>query len=779
VKQLAGIFESDSVPAARAKLEGAVAGVLPPDTAADVAAHLAALVGIAGEETIQDKQVLFFSVRRFVEALAAARPLVLLFEDIHWADPSLLDLIEHLAGRLRDTPILLLTLARPELLQARPSWGGGLLAYTALPLESLRAEDARRLAVLLLEQRAGTVEQDVADRLGETAEGNPLFIEELAASFVEQAAGSLDELPTSVRGIIAARLDALPAAERAVILDASVVGKIFWPGALRGLGSGNGRLFQLLDSLEARDFIRREASSRIEGDDEYSFKHMLIREVAYATLPKAVRRERHAAVARFIEGAAGDRIGESAAVLAYHWEEGGDRGKALDYTITAAEQAARAWAKGEAVSLYARALDLMPEDDERRGHIRLARALALVEAGDHQAAVPELDVLLGELQGRDRFEALLNRFKASFWGLTDALASRRFAEEARKLAEELGDEQLRALAVSKQAAAAGMDGHLEEAIALADDSFSVWKRASRLSDRAEALDWYSLHNYWLGRYESAVPAARDAIEVGRGVHSIPGLVNGHANLALALTGLGRHEEALEVFARGTAHGRELELRPRFTARIMNMWGGTLRELYELEEARRLHEEAIDLASRSAFAGAEVSGRLDLLQLDLAAGAWPGLCEAAAATKGWHQWLWMTRLAEAKGGIELAAGRAEQAAEDARKAIEQAGRYRRLKYVVASRIVLGLALLELKREAVAGDVLRQALAEAEKLRHPPSIWRAAAGLMRALDAVGDDGGAGDALRRARETIDAFAAGLSEERRERFLGAPELADVLALD
>ena len=148
------------------------------------------------------------------------------FEDIHWADPALLDLIELLAARLHDLPVLLLTLARPELLDTRPAWGGGLLAYNALPLEPLG--DARGCA----SSRSSSSAHDAkAAQVARAAEGNPLFIEQLAA-VIERERRRRRRLPTTIRGLVAARLDALPAEEREVLLDASIVGRIFWRGAL-------------------------------------------------------------------------------------------------------------------------------------------------------------------------------------------------------------------------------------------------------------------------------------------------------------------------------------------------------------------------------------------------------------------------------------------------------------------------------------------------------------------------------------------------------------------
>jgi class 3 adenylate cyclase len=373
LKQIAGMFDTDTPEAAAEKLERAVAGLLDGE-ASEVASHLALLIGAGTDDEVADRNTLFFSARRLVEALAKDRPTILVFEDIHLSTPSMLDLLETLASRIREVPLLLLTLARPELLSARPSWGGGLPAYTALPLEPLDGGHSEELARRLLE--AGGVDQEVAHELAGTGEGNPLFIEELAASVAEQRA-SADELPTTVRSIVAARLDALPPAERDALLDASVVGKVFWGGALARMSGRGDAWREALDSLEGRDLIRRDAVSRLQGDQQFIFKHQLIREVAYATLPRARRRERHAAVAEFLEEAAGE-VGEVVAALAHHWGEAGEGVRAAEFFVRAGDQAGRGWAKDEAASFYRRALDFLPaEERERRREITRRQAVAM------------------------------------------------------------------------------------------------------------------------------------------------------------------------------------------------------------------------------------------------------------------------------------------------------------------------------------------------------------------------------------------------------------------
>jgi predicted ATPase len=249
--------------------------------------------------------------------------------------------------------------ARPELLDMRPAWGGGLLAYHALPLDPLAGPDAAELALHLLGADAK------ATQVAEAAEGNPLFIEQLAAVLTERGSEEGDSLPTTIRGLVAARLDALPAEERDVILDASIVGRIFWRGALERIARDTACLGDALAGLERRDLIHRDARSRIEGDEQWSFKHVLIRDVAYDLQPRARRKEGHRHIAEFIEQSTPE-VGEAGAALARHWRGAGELERAVGHFVAAAEEAERGWAKQLAVSLYKEALDMTPAEDVDR-----------------------------------------------------------------------------------------------------------------------------------------------------------------------------------------------------------------------------------------------------------------------------------------------------------------------------------------------------------------------------------------------------------------------------
>jgi predicted ATPase len=371
VRAAAGIFESDDPDEGSRKLRERIAALDRSAEADEIARLVGALLGLGASDAPPEEPLqLFFGARRIVELLASEQPTVFVFEDIHWADPPQLDLLEYLAMHVHDVPALFLALARSELLEVRPAWGSGILSHTAIPLEPLSPIDAASIASYLL---SGGGDLSSVERLVEVAEGNPLFIEELAASLLDR--GPSDELPTTVRAAIASRIDALPAEPRAALLAASVVGKHFWRGVLRSFGDLD-VVDEALLALESRDLVRREPVSQVRGDAEFSFKHILIREVAYSTLARAERRRRHADVARFIEDAAAGQTRNLAWVLAHHWREAGETKRSLPYLIEAAELADEQLAFHHAVELYGSALELMAEDDPRRQDLTVKRLIS-------------------------------------------------------------------------------------------------------------------------------------------------------------------------------------------------------------------------------------------------------------------------------------------------------------------------------------------------------------------------------------------------------------------
>jgi class 3 adenylate cyclase/tetratricopeptide (TPR) repeat protein len=782
VKDLAGIFETDPPADARAKLTAVVTELCGSSDGPEVADHLALLIGLGGD-TVADRQPLFFSARRFVEELASRQPLLLVFEDIHWADASQLDLLESLASRVRDVPVMFLALARPELLDSRPTWGAGLMSHTSMQLHPLSFDEARTLAGHLLPMLSGL--RGAADRVVITAEGNPLFIEELVASLAERVDEATEKLPTNVRTTIAARLDTLPAAARGALLDAAVIGKVFWRGALQTLEATRSaaELEDALDILETRDFIHRESGSQIQGDHEYLFKHMLIREVAYATLPRAARRERHAAAARFIESAAGERIEEAAALLAHHWQEAGDVNQAVRFLQLAAEHAAKGWAKGEAVALFDQALKLVPEDQpELRRALAIRRAETQVELGDPGAAAA-LDKLLEETEGLERLKVLTARAHTAHWAL-DAEGTVRMSQEAFHLAQSLSAEEFIGPALALQSLASSMAGNMNTALELGERALAQWIPGTRRAERALCLDQVATDRYWTGHYQQALEYGEQAISFAEEIKSSDSLLRTGPVHALTMIGMGRHEEALPRFEELIARGRELDLMHRMTARALNMSSALYRDLFQLDEATRRNQEAAELGAATGFANAVLQSGIDQLFTDLARGQvgraevrWPELWDRTQNIKGTHQWLMAGRLAEARAEIALAKGDHAEAARLAQEAIDQSREVRRAKYELAARLVLGRALITLGQPERGIDELRTALDGIRRLGHPPTLWRAWWTLGTALAETGQDDEAAVAVSAAANTLRTFAATLAPERSVPLLAAEPSREILS--
>jgi class 3 adenylate cyclase/tetratricopeptide (TPR) repeat protein len=381
VKAHAGILESDGPAEARRKLADAAADTDDPEW---VAERLEPLVGLPGGETDRDES--FTAWQRFLESIAATHALVLLLEDLHWADPALLAFVERLVDWSRGLPILVLCTSRPELFERHPTWGGGTRNSTTVSLSPLSAAETEALVFGLLDTAVLPAETKTA--LLERSGGNPLYAEEYVRLFLER--GSAEELPMpeTVHGVIAARLDTLAADRKALLHDASVMGKVFWAGALVDMGDRKpDAVRDELHQLARKELVRPARLSSVEGEAEYVFCHALIRDVAYSQIPRAQRAAKHVGAAEWIEGIAGERVSDQAELLAFHYSQAlaatgepsaelerkaarfyllaGDR--SLDLDLAAAE------------ALYRRALELSPEGtvEHARAVVRVGEALQI------------------------------------------------------------------------------------------------------------------------------------------------------------------------------------------------------------------------------------------------------------------------------------------------------------------------------------------------------------------------------------------------------------------
>jgi class 3 adenylate cyclase/tetratricopeptide (TPR) repeat protein len=439
VKAHAGILESDAPEDADAKLREAVAGT---DDADWLHARLGPLVGLAGAgET--DREDSFGAWQRFIESIAGRGPLVLLFEDLHWADDALLEFVERLVDWSSGLPILVLCTGRPELYESHPAWGGGKRNSTTVALSPLSQEDTARLVSALLEAAVLPAETQAA--LLDKAGGNPLYAEEYARLFLELGSAENLPLPDTVQGLIAARLDTLPPHRKSLLQDAAVVGKVFWAGALEAMGEREGEgVRDGLHQLARKELLRPARLSSVEGQSEYAFWHALIRDVAYGQIPRSARAAKHLAVADWIEEMAGARLIDHSELLAHHTTEaialgqasGASRDPELElraarFLVLAGDRALELDV-GAAVARYTQALELLTQGTEEHGLTLLKLADTRSMAGRFEAArahaeaaASELDAvgaarsaaraysLLGnvyfQLGGADRMRAALDR----------------------------------------------------------------------------------------------------------------------------------------------------------------------------------------------------------------------------------------------------------------------------------------------------------------------------------------------------------------------------------
>ncbi len=403
----------------------------PRSPSADDGERVARLVGgLFGWADPSAPEDAAWGVRRMLEHLARERPVVVVLDDIHWAEPLLLDLIGYLADWTRDAELLLVCVARPELLEVRPDWGGGTLNATSILLEPLGGDEAGTLLDNLLGDAhlPGAARQ----RILAAAEGNPLFVEEMIGMLVDDgllrfedgAWRSVDDLadltvPPTIQLLLAARLDRLDAEERAVIERGSVEGKVFHTGAVVSLSPERSRtnVRPRLLALARKELIRPDRAE-FAGEDAYRFRHLLIRDAAYQAMPKEQRADLHEAYARWLTHVAGDRADEYQEILAHHLEQAyryrNELGPEDDRTRRLADEAAAALHRSAehaldrsdfpgAIRLLERTIELAHGEPLARALVDLGELFELTR--DHSRTSEVLDRFLGS-EAADSMPAL-------------------------------------------------------------------------------------------------------------------------------------------------------------------------------------------------------------------------------------------------------------------------------------------------------------------------------------------------------------------------------------
>jgi predicted ATPase/DNA-binding SARP family transcriptional activator len=399
VKELVGLGDGDSPEEARAKVAAAFDAGMDADT---LARRVAETIGLS--EVSSQAEEGFAAVGALVDTLARKKPLVLVFDDFHWGEATLVDLVEHLADWTREAPVLLICVARPELLDVRPGWAGGKVNATTVLLEPLSDAECSQLIKNLVGQ--AELAGEVSSRIAEYAEGNPLFVEEMFSMLIddgllERERGrwvarediSAVRVPPTIQALLSARLDQLGPAERAVVERAAVVGKVFQEEAIVELSPPSARaaVGEGLGALVRKELIRPARGEL--GDRTYRFRHLLIRDAAYDSIGKETRAELHERFARWLARASGERAIEYEEVLGYHLEQ------AYRYRVELGpvDDAARAVAAEAAERLGGAGRRAFLRSDAPAGLNLISRAVALLAPDDplRVELVPNVRVVQG------------------------------------------------------------------------------------------------------------------------------------------------------------------------------------------------------------------------------------------------------------------------------------------------------------------------------------------------------------------------------------------------
>jgi class 3 adenylate cyclase/tetratricopeptide (TPR) repeat protein len=684
VKAQAGILETDTVEEAERKLAEAVRdGIEREDEAERVEVRLRPLLGLAREGDPRGARLEedFSAWRRFFEGLSEQHPLVMIFEDLHWADEGLLDFVDHLVDWATSVPLLVVCTARPELLARRSGWGGGKTNALTISLSPLSDDETARLLAELLEQ--AVMPAALQSQLLARAGGNPLYAEEFVRMLVERGgvrAGEELPLPESVQGIIAARLDVLAPEERAVLQDAAVIGRLFWIGALEHMsGEERGVLEDRLRSLERKQFVRRQHRSTVADADEYAFSHLLVRDVAYGRIPRARRAQKHELAAEWLETLA--RPEDQAEMLAHHYEHALELTRAAGHTDGALEERTRRALReagdrasalqgyAAAARFYEAALGLWQHDDPEWPLLRfqLGRALFYSDEAGAEALTEARDGLL-------------------------AAGDRELAAEAESM---LGQLAFRAGEHDSSVE------HYDRALGLLADLPASAARASVLGALARSL----------------VVAAKseDGLRVGREALALAGELDLPELRAKALITIGDarielgHLQGMADYESGIALALEIDS-PEAASGLVNL-ADTVMDLGELARSRELRAQAQQVAERHGDAKS-----LRWLEAELAGenywlGDWDEALRIAdgfiAWSEGGHRHYQEAYCRVIRGRIRLGRGDVAGALDDAREAVDFAR-------IVKDPQALFPALAFMARALFLADQRDDALAQAIEL-----------------------------------------------------------------
>jgi predicted ATPase/class 3 adenylate cyclase len=601
-------------------------------------------------------------LRRFFRSLASSRPILVLLEDLHWADDSSLELFRHIQDHLADIQVLVVAAARPISLERSGEDWTGLRVHTRLQLGPLSSGDSLQLARSIL-QKVENIPQDLLDLITSNAEGNPFYIEELVKMLMEDGVIQAGEsgwrvedqrlqdfrVPPTLVGVLQARLDSLPAAERAALQHGSVIGRIFWDRALQYLAQGSTMqrdypsaydVPELLQQLQTRQMVFQRANSTFDETNEYLFKHALLRDVTYESLLKKQRRVYHRLAASWLEDVI-DRIqrpDQFGGLIAAHYEQAGEHAAAARWYWRAGQSAARRYANTEALHALTRALALLSEEEvEQRFDVLLAREAVYELLGQSEARRQDLEAAGHQARQMESPEAqarVLVRQAALQLSQSELAAVNESTSQARVLAHAAQRPELEAENDLIQAGALLRQGALEEALEIAQRALAVAQDQRLLGLQASCLRQIGLALYYMSQPQEAFPYFEQvyqlyvqtgdrrgqsvalnnmggalfdngdaagaqqyytrSLELSREIGDLLGEGRAYNNLGITTVVRGEYDQAEAYYLKALEICRRVGHRS-FEASALDNLGNLAANRYEFQKAQEYHQESLNLA----------------------------------------------------------------------------------------------------------------------------------------------------------------------------------------
>jgi class 3 adenylate cyclase/tetratricopeptide (TPR) repeat protein len=698
--------------------------------------------------------------RRALEAMramavrgAALRPIVFVFEDLHWVDASTEEYLNALMGSVAGAPIMIVVTYR---VGYTPPFGGRSF-YTTLSLHTLSEAEALTMAGLVL----GTDQfpKELKAALLDKAEGVPLFVEEVTKTLLDlgvlrrengglrmvEGMGEIS-VPDTIQGIIMARLDRLGDDGKRTVQLASVIGRQFLQRLLERIAGLTGKLEGLLQELKALEIIYEQG---LLPEPAYIFKHAVIQDVAYNSLLKERRRELHRAVGGAIEELYPDRLADHYQELAHHFVNGEDWPKAFAFLVRSGDRAKDAFANQTALDFYAKAIEVagrvsppLPPRQimdiyQRRGQVWRLMAR-------YTEAIAELERML-ELARRegDRFaeaQALVDLALAHWLTFSSEHVPhvKALAEEALRIGREIGDQEAVAKSLSHLGLVDQMEGQLVRGDEKLEESLRISEAHGFKEAMAQDLSWLGAHAEWRAEFRKSIPLCRRAEETARENHDGLSELFALAFRCLALVGLGEHAQGLAVINDGLTKAREREA-AFIVGRLTNSLGWLYQELGDFRRATELNRESEDIGRRIKNPNVEISALINIgydhFHMDEPAKALGVLEDNQLRVEkfafGAHRWRWAMHFATNLAEVLLALREPEKALLEVEKALVQARATGSLKYVGKAHLLRGRIALAAQDWTRAEADLREALDVARRIEYPNLIWQSASSLAGAL------------------------------------------------